>query len=501
VIAIMRKGEGIGIACSSLVLLLSVSPSVVYQLPRFTSAQEHVGVVEYLLRHGTVNTQIDIYQAWPGFFSGVAWWAMNASVTNIETVARYWPIACDMTCFLLVVSIGRKMKLSDPQSWLAGTLFSFGNAVGQDYFSPQAAAYLMALALVAMSVKEPATRCRPRPVEWVSIVMLAVAIDVSHQLTPYVITGILIVLFLTRCLKSGWIIAIVLTPAAVWALVQISVVEKYFSVSGVGNVTGNLLTSPTSMDRFSYDIYGHLATVGIVAAPLAIILLGLASLYYHRNRLAVSLAVCGALPGMVIVALHYGNEDVFRATLFAIPWWALLAAYGAWKSARIRSSMVAAVVVISLLGYIAADTFNDYVNVVRPGDLSAERYFEDHAPANAVLVLLGNVHYLPVKSTARYPIFNYHAYELHGQENLSRNVQAFSYFITSGSRTPGLKHLPLDKLYVLSFEQGAGVGVADGLWSRSLYDGFTDVLRSSAEFEVVYETNGATLFKYVGLGR
>jgi hypothetical protein len=162
--------------------------------------------------------------------------------------------------------------------------------------------------------------------------------------------------------------------------------------------------------------------------------------------------------------------------------------------------LIAATVVLALGGYVAADTFNDYVNVVRPGDLTAERYFETHAPRGALLVFLGNVHYLPIKSSARYPEFNFHAYELIKGKSLLINTQEFARFINGVGIAPVLKHVSLNNFYVLSFAQGSAVGTADGLWSPNLYRAFTRELVTSPAFEIVYRTDTATLYKYVGGG-
>jgi hypothetical protein len=469
---------------------------VVYRIPRFTSAQKHIGVVEYILRHGSVNSHTDIYQAWPGFFAGVAWLFNLSSSSAVEEMARFWPVLPDMVCLLLVVSIGRVFGLSDAQSWLAGVLFSLGNAVGQDYFSPQAFAFSLALAIVAISVKAPKTPVRPRTMEWILIGLMAVAMGVAHQLTPFAISGLLAILLVFRCLKSPWIVAITVVPAGIWALTHLSIVSEYFNVSDVGNVTGNLLTSPSSRDNFHYDIYGHMATVGLVLAPLVVILLGLLTLTIRKDRLALCLAACGASPVLLFVGVHYGNEDVFRATLFAIPWWALLAAYGAWQLARVPAIVTASVFVLALVGYVSADTFNDYINVVRPGDLSAEQVFERTAPSGSLLILVTNVHYEPIRSTSRYPTLYYRSYELDGKGTATTNGEAFNYFFrqltgTSSGQRP-------QHVYVLLFGEAEAIGTADGLWSPTLYTEFRSYLQTSSFFSVVYQSGNAVLLKYKG---
>ncbi len=50
-------------------------------------------------------------------------------------------------------------------------------------------------------------------------------------------------------------------------------------------------------------------------------MVGLAAISFltRRNRVAWAMACCvGSMVGLLFV--HYGNEDVLRATLFATPW-------------------------------------------------------------------------------------------------------------------------------------------------------------------------------------
>ncbi len=497
VTAIFTKGRGIGVPSCALIFLLAVTPPVIYRLPRSTAAQKHIGVVEYILKHGSVNPHTDIYQAWPGFFAGVAWLFNLSSSNAVEQLAKFWPVLPDIICLLLVVSIGRVLGLSDAQSWLAGVLFSLGgNAVGQDYFSPQAFAFILSLAIVAISVKAPKGDVRPRTVEWVLIGMMAVAMGVSHQLTPYVIGGVLAIFLVFRCLKSAWIVVITVAPAGVWALTHLSVVKEYFNVGDVGNVTGNLFTSPSAHDNFHYDIYGHMATVGLVLAPLVVILLGILTLAIRKDRLALCLAACGASPVLLFVGVHYGNEDIFRATLFAVPWWALLAAYGAWTSARIPSLIAASVFLLALVGYVAADTFNDYINLVRPADLAAEQVFERTAPSGSLLILMTNVHYEPIKSTSRYPVLYYRSYEIVGKDNLSTNRREFNHFFHQ--LIGEVSEQRARNVYVLFFGQAEAIGTADGLWSPTIYKEFRSSLQASSSFRVIYQSGNAVLLRYEG---
>jgi hypothetical protein len=96
--------------------------------------------------------------------------------------------------------------------------------------------------------------------------------------------------------------------------------------------------------------------------------------------------------GLVSVAVTpYGNEGLFRAVLFAVPWLAILAA-GAVKAPSGRSAWVVfAPAVAGLLAAFLIGTFAlDGFNVVRRADVTALRRFEAQAPPGSYYLELGD---------------------------------------------------------------------------------------------------------------
>ncbi len=89
-IATARRSDGveIGIAVASLVLVLTGTAAIVYDVTPLPWAEKHVGVVNYILHFGQVHPDIDIYQAWPGLFSASAWLSMAGGIRDPHRTGR-----------------------------------------------------------------------------------------------------------------------------------------------------------------------------------------------------------------------------------------------------------------------------------------------------------------------------------------------------------------------------------------------------------------------------
>ena len=78
-------------------VLHGTAPAV-FAEPRYPWVYKHFGVVEYIVAHGSVNGQIDIYHNWPGFFAGAAWLERWASAS--ESFAGWSQVFFNLTYFL-----------------------------------------------------------------------------------------------------------------------------------------------------------------------------------------------------------------------------------------------------------------------------------------------------------------------------------------------------------------------------------------------------------------
>ncbi|MGA3146697.1 MAG: hypothetical protein ABSF33_04370 [Acidimicrobiales bacterium] len=390
-------------AIASLLIALTLTPSILYPLPRLPWVAKHVGVVSYLELHHRVDTSIDIYQNWPAFFASGAWFCDVFRIGDPMSLARWWTPAADLGTLGAFFILARHFLADRFRLAFACTLFVLANTIGQDYFSPQSAAYFLAIALFGIAVWQPTT-IRTRHLRIGIGVLTALLIAVTHQITPYMTGLALVVLLLFRISRGLWLPVVTVIPAGIWAALHSAVLRSHVSSGQVGKLSnfappGGGPTSGHALNVVLGDV-GTFGAVGIVG------LLALFSLLTTRDRARTALAVCAAVPIFLPLVNGYGNEAIFRMLLFALPWLAILAASWNVRSGVAQRILVflivPAMLAVLTTSYVVASFSTDGAYVNEPGTLTLERLFEDHAPDGSVLVLFG-ANQAPVLSTARYP--------------------------------------------------------------------------------------------------
>jgi hypothetical protein len=119
------------------------------------------------------------------------------------------------------------LGLNRNRSWVAGLLFILGNTIGQDYYSPQSIALVGFLAMSLIAFRAPRSSDKPTFVEWFVFTLLALALAVTHQLTPFVAAGEFLIAAMFGLAKSRLMPVIALIPAGVWSLFHLTTVKKY----------------------------------------------------------------------------------------------------------------------------------------------------------------------------------------------------------------------------------------------------------------------------------
>ncbi len=135
---------------------------------------------------------------------------------SLWSVATYWPV---LLVFMRVVALrmlaGRLLPTTG-RRWTAVMLVLLVDSLGNDYFSPQSIGYVLAMGVLAFAVN--GLRQRPfddRRTFWL-LLLVGVALGPTHELSPYMAAGALLVLALFgqapfwTCLPVG-------LPALAWA--------------------------------------------------------------------------------------------------------------------------------------------------------------------------------------------------------------------------------------------------------------------------------------------
>ncbi|MFD5711692.1 lipopolysaccharide biosynthesis protein [Streptomyces pharetrae] len=406
------------------VVSLHALPAVIETEPRFATAWQHLGFLDHIHRTGTAAPDLDARWSWPGFFAAAAFVAQACGITDLTEVIRWWPTAMQLLYLGPVFLLTRSLRASWRAKWTGVWIFVLSGWVGQDYFSPQGFTYLLHLVLVAVLLvwfraprviwtrlrpgeaeAEPANR-RQRAVLLVVVIGLFLATVPAHQLTPFVMLGVVTLLVVTgRCELRGLPL---LFGVAVVSWIGF-MAEPYWSghfdelFGGIGGVGGNVSSSVSGRieggsSTHRLVLYTRVALAGGVLA-LACWGWWRRRRHHYRER---ALPVLAFVPFLGFGMQSYGGEMALRVFLFALPGAALLAALALFPrtgvTAREREEDRAGLAPLAALtaglvlmgGFLVARWGNEPFERIRPGEVAAMEYVYAHDDPSVRLLWLSD---------------------------------------------------------------------------------------------------------------
>ena len=413
-----------------LVVMLYAITALLEADPRFASTYKHVGVTDFIGRTGTVDPHIDAYFNWPGFFALGALIRDAAGLDNLLSIAAWAPLFFNLVLLPPLYAIFRWASDGDRRVvWLALFAFYATNWVAQDYFSPQAIAFvcwvgIAALllrwfvpgherALAGMSIgiavrnlwsstrngirRATATESHASP-QHAGVLLLIVAIFAAtvtgHQLTPVPAILAVIGLVIVAGLQPRRLPIIMIVILAAWiSYMTTAYLEGHISelLKPVGSVGTNVSEGVGGRIKGSDE---HALVVNLrVAGSLAIWLLaGLGFLRRIRHRhLDRALLVLAAAPLALPILQPYGGEVFLRVFLFALPAVAFFIAAFVFPAGDRARSWASTIIVVLLVGGLLA-VFqvmrygNERLDYFTPGDAAAVTALYRLAPPHATLV-------------------------------------------------------------------------------------------------------------------
>jgi hypothetical protein len=142
-----------------LILCTTGLPSIVEPAARMPVAWLHSGFVGAIAHGGSIPQGVDSRFSWAGFFSQWAWIQGAGGGVHLDAVLRWAPPVIVAIWAVGVYAIARPLLGGRRGPWVAVWLFLGANWIEQDYFSPQATAIVLLLALLACALGPLAT-CR-----------------------------------------------------------------------------------------------------------------------------------------------------------------------------------------------------------------------------------------------------------------------------------------------------------------------------------------------------
>ncbi|MBN9153211.1 MAG: hypothetical protein J0I70_09295 [Microbacterium sp.] len=408
VLAIARRTWRMaGVALILSVLILRLPTALATTEPLYSWTYKHFGVIDYIQTHGGLAQGVDIYQEWPGAFSFFAWLNTLTGTTN-EQVALWFTVSVQLVLAGSVYLLARSVGLSVGAGLVAGYIAQAANWVGQDYLSPQALAFALGTVVLALMLASP----RSRAAAWIGLVLF-VAIVVSHQLTPYWLIAVVLVLTLLGRVRPRYMIALFIAIAVGYMLLHLQTVLQFgnpLNLDLAQNVqTVQRGTEPSAGQRFSS--WGSRLTVVLVCGGTAAILV--TRLIRHRSgwRDTVALGAIAFSSGLILGGQSYGGEAVLRVFLYSLPGCAIVLAPvieraltgGVARATRlVRVSTAVALTAVTLM---SAQAYYGawFANYITPESVRVSTELLEEEPVNTLTI--GVAPGAPGRLVARYVEF------------------------------------------------------------------------------------------------
>ncbi|WP_217207443.1 lipopolysaccharide biosynthesis protein [Streptomyces sp. AC550_RSS872] len=406
------------------VVSLHALPALIEVEPRFATAWQHLGFLDYIDRTGSAVPDLDARWSWPGFFAVAAFVAQACGVGDLTEVIRWWPPAMQLLYLVPMFLLVRSMRASWRAKWTGIWVFVLSGWVGQDYFSPQGFTYLLYLVFAAILLvwfRAPHviwTKRRPGEVEVEpanrrqQAVLLAVVIGLfaasvpAHQLTPFVILGVLTGLVLIGRSELRGLPILFGVMVTVWIGFM---AEPYWSghfdelFGGVGGVGGNVSSSVSGRieggsSTHKLVLYTRVLLAGSV---MAFACWGWWRRRFHHYR-ERSLLVLTFVPFLGFGMQSYGGEMALRVFMFALPGAALLTGLAFFPRTgvtakerdkdRVSLAPLAALMagLVLMGGFLVARWGNEPFERIRPGEVAAMEYVYAHDDPTVRLLWLSD---------------------------------------------------------------------------------------------------------------
>ncbi|MEV7008060.1 hypothetical protein [Streptosporangium sp. NPDC051022] len=442
---------------AAITFALHGAAALIEDTPRFHTAYVHAGFVEFINRTGTSSPILDARFAWPGFFALVGFVTKAAGVTDLTTILRWTPLLSNLLYLLPFVLILRQVVATTRARWFAALLFVIVQWIGQDYFSPQGFTYAIYLAFVAIVLRwfgkvEPRDGTAPpkgrirrllarldgltpgelthstgvydRSIMLIVLIGLFGTATASHQITPFMMLGVLTGLILLRRTSLSWGLPFFLgLMVLAWISYQTVTfwsghIDQLFG--GLGRILENLQSN--TGDRIEGSDGRHAIVLMARLGICAVILLLAATGLLRRLRRGVGdraalLLLC--VPVLALGLQSYGGEIGLRIYLFALPGACILASYAFFPNLpagtaeapeetvpirkrnirfdpnltrRISLLLAAGFALVLSMSFLVARYGNEQFERVSSGEVQAMHYIYKHdEPSGRVLFLVPTV--------------------------------------------------------------------------------------------------------------
>ena len=306
------------LAIVAVIFVARVTVPLITEAPNYVWTYKHIGVVDYITKTGSLpSLPFDIYGPWPGFFAGAAWFTSVAHVDPV-TLAQWFAPLIDALATVLVVALALALRMSLRTALVAALIAQVLNWVGQDYFSPQGIAFVLAISILALLAY---SRIWPTA-SYVSLPIFATLVP-THQLTPIWVCAVAIAFGLFGLIRPRGLALMYVALLATYVFSRRNVIDQYGWLSGFNPFANSetVVNNPGSAGRiFTTTVEQALAVSVWLLAALCFLV------FWRKNAARWTAGILAFSSMMLLFAQNYGGEAIFRVYLFSLPGCAVLLA-------------------------------------------------------------------------------------------------------------------------------------------------------------------------------
>lgn len=485
----------------SLLAALTLTPSILYGMPKTQTAGKHIDLVQLVLQTHHLNRTAGIYQAYSGFFSGVAWFSKLAGIHDTTGIATYWPFFIDLVVLVGLYFFLGCLTPSRYRIWAVITLALLANSIGADYFSPQSVGFALGVALFGIALNNERLGLDDRT----RVIILAFAgcsMAATHELSPYIVGGVLAILVIFGIARPWYLPATILVPAILWAEINRQVVSENFSFAHLfefSNFAPPQTTATAGLQRL--PIVGESSDALALALVILITLAAVGFFRTIKDRSTWAFMLSAGIGLILVVVNPYGNEGIFRAALFSIPWIAAVAMRALPEHPPRWISGVYGCVAVGLTATYLISIFGlDNADVMRPADFQALRIYQATASTNSYILTLS---YGPVPLSLTFPSAASHfvlwqnlitAAQAKVNESKPGAAEALARQYQEYAQKNGDS---ASDLYAVWSPASAAYAVDYGLETLRQAYAWRNLIIASPNWRVVYSSDGTYLFRVV----
>ena len=493
----------VAIVTTTLVTVLTGTPALVYDMTRIQSSAKHVELIQQIRTEHLLQSTVDVYNGWPGFFSGLAWLSDAAGIHDPINLAKAWQLLIGLGVLVTMRYFAGQVIKDRKLAWLAVVLCVLPNTIGQDYFSPQSVGYALGILIFGLALSDLPLRYKVP-----ALVVPALTVSISHQLSPYIIGGALCVLVVFRLLTPWWLPATVLGAAIAWTAINWSDLGGFVDLTSIGSTQNLAPPTPGASSGLS-RLPVFLAMEAALALSLAIVgLLGLLVLWRRRREIRVWALAAAPGAGVAIIVAHpYGKEGIYRAALFSLPWLAVLAAQAfpvdlsyAWtrKWQIVRFAVTGVLTVNFLVGTFALDASNVMRRADREGFAAYARTPTEGAVNYCLVLGPGDLPSAPITGALTHVSIYRSDIDNDGFTIVQGSTTALVGKLTEALIDYSGSDDPTGRLFAFWSPTSSYYGWEYGLQTPEQFAALRDAFVASPAWKVVFSEDGTVLFEYTG---